>query len=164
MLLRLKMQYCTQPVGALQAAYCNHLCCYCRCSTACWCCWRGWASLSSWPLPSSFSSTSASHGAGTGMGTGRCMELKGSVSQDFRPPIFHDSDPTMPLINRLMCFRTRFRFRRDIRSQSLKNLTPPCAWPRSQIFRLSKSKIVLIIFSFMLDVLTPKRISPDSLR
>ena len=44
---------------------------------------------------------------------------KGSVSQDFRPPVFfHDSDPSRPLIKRLKYFRIRFRFRRDIRSQS----------------------------------------------
>ena len=51
-------------------------------------------------------------------------ELKGSVSHDFRPPFFHDSNPSRPLMNRLKYSRIRFRFRRDIQSQSLKNLTP----------------------------------------
>ena len=37
-------------------------------------------------------------------------ELKG----DFRPPVFHYSNPSEPLINRLKYFRIRFRFRRDI--------------------------------------------------
>ena len=47
--------------------------------------------------------------------------LKGSVSRDFRPPVFfHDSNPSGPLINRLKYFRIRFRFRRNIRSQSSK--------------------------------------------
>ena len=54
--------------------------------------------------------------------------FKGSVSRDFRPPFFvHDSNPSRPLINRLKYFRIRCRFRRDIRSQSSKNLTPQCA-------------------------------------
>ena len=42
-------------------------------------------------------------------------QLKGSVSQDFQPTFFHDSNPSRPLINRLIYFRIRFRFRRDIR-------------------------------------------------
>ena len=46
--------------------------------------------------------------------------FKGSVSQDFRPPIFHVSNPSGPLMNRLNYFRIRFRFRRDIRSQRSK--------------------------------------------
>ena len=39
--------------------------------------------------------------------------LKGSVWRDFRPLFwfFHDSNPSRPLINRLKCFRNRFRFR-----------------------------------------------------
>ena len=47
--------------------------------------------------------------------------LQGSVSRDFRPPVFfHDLNPSGPLINRLKYFRIRFRFRRDI--QILKKL------------------------------------------
>ena len=42
-------------------------------------------------------------------------QLKGSVSQDFQPTFFHDSNPSRPLINRRIYFRIRFRFRRDIR-------------------------------------------------
>ena len=45
-------------------------------------------------------------------------QLIGSVSRDFRPPFFNDSNPFGPLINRLKYFRMRFRFRRDFRSQS----------------------------------------------
>ena len=42
-------------------------------------------------------------------------ERKGSVSREFQPQFFHDSNPFGPLINRLEYFRTRFRFRRNIR-------------------------------------------------
>ena len=51
---------------------------------------------------------------------------------------FHDSNPSGSLINRVKYYRIRFQFRRDIRSQSSKK-----------------------VFSFMIDVFTPKRISPD---
>ena len=41
------------------------------------------------------------------------MGLKGSVSRDFLPPFFPDSNPFGPLINGLKYFRIWFRFRRD---------------------------------------------------
>ena len=44
-----------------------------------------------------------------------CLSVKGSVSRVFRPPFFHDSNPSRPLIDRLNYFRIRFRFHRDIR-------------------------------------------------
>ena len=57
----------------------------------------------------------------------KCI-IKGSVSRDFRPPVFsHDSNPSGPLINRLKYFRIQFQYRWDIKSQRLKNLTPRCA-------------------------------------
>ena len=39
------------------------------------------------------------------------MYLKGSVSRDFRPPFFHDSNASGPLINSVKYFRIWFRFR-----------------------------------------------------
>ena len=45
---------------------------------------------------------------------GKNATLKGSVSRDFLPPFFHDSNPSRPLINRLKYFRILFRFRRNI--------------------------------------------------
>ena len=43
------------------------------------------------------------------------MNIKGSVSRDFRPSVFfHDSYPSGPLINRVKYFRIRFQFRPDI--------------------------------------------------
>ena len=53
--------------------------------------------------------------------------LKGVCHEIFDIHFFHDSNPSRPLINRLKYFRIRFRFRRDIRSQSSKKSTPRCA-------------------------------------
>ena len=39
------------------------------------------------------------------------------VSRDFRPPVFYDSNPSGPLINKLKYFWIQFRFCRDIWSQ-----------------------------------------------
>ena len=44
--------------------------------------------------------------------------LKGVCHEIFDLQFFYDSNPSGPLINRLKYFRIRFRFRRDIRSQS----------------------------------------------
>ena len=71
-------------------------------------------------------------GAGAGaenLKNGRLREpcLKG-VSRDFRPPFFHDSNQSEPLINSLKYFRIRFRC--NIRLRSSKNSTPRCAWHR----------------------------------
>ena len=69
---------------------------------------------------------------------------------------FHDSNPPGPLLNRLKHFLTR--------SQSSKNSTPRCAWHREvKILGLAKQNLFLQIFSFMIDMFTPKRISPDCL-
>ena len=54
--------------------------------------------------------------------------IKGSVSRDFRPLFLsNDSNPSGPLMNRVNYFRIRFRFRRDILSQSSTNSTLRCA-------------------------------------
>ena len=45
------------------------------------------------------------------------LKFKGSVSRDFRPSFFHDSNLSGSLMNRLKFFRIRFQFCRDIRSQ-----------------------------------------------
>ena len=55
--------------------------------------------------------------------------FKGSVSRDFRPPFFHDSYPSGPLINRLKYFRILFfRFLRDIWSL----ICPDCPFKGNQ--------------------------------
>ena len=54
--------------------------------------------------------------------------IKGSVSRDFRPLFLsNDSNPSGPLMNRVNYFRIRFRFHRDILSQSSTNSTLRCA-------------------------------------
>ena len=55
------------------------------------------------------------------------MLSKGSVSWDFRPQFFHDSNPSRPLINRLKYFRIMFEF--------LKSSTV-CIPPRSQVIKI----------------------------
>ena len=62
--------------------------------------------------------------------------LKGVCHEIFDLHFFHDSKLSGPLINRIKYFRIRFRFCRDIQSQSSKNSTP-----QSQNFRLKKSKM-----------------------
>ena len=70
---------------------------------------------------------------------------------------FHVSNTSGPLINRLKYFQIWFQFRRDIRSQSLKNSTPRCAWHHGvKILGLANKKKFLILFSFTIDVFTPK--------
>ena len=60
--------------------------------------------------------------------------LKGSVSRDFRPPFFHDSNLSEPLKNSVLilsrCSITKFE----------KFDSVVCMTPRNQNFRLSKSK------------------------
>ena len=88
--------------------------------------------------------------------------MKRSVSRDFRPSFFYDSNPSRSLINRLKYFRIRFWFPQDIWSQISKNLNPQCASHRRiKILDLANQKKFLHIFSFILDVFTPKMISPD---
>ena len=88
--------------------------------------------------------------------------LKGNVSQDFRPSFFHDLNPSGPLRNRPKYFRILFWFRQDIQSRSSKNSTPQCAWHQGvNILGLANQIFFLEIFSFMIDVVTPKRISPN---
>ena len=61
-------------------------------------------------------------------------------------------------INRVMYFWIQFRFHQDIRSQSLKCLTPWCAWHLGvNILGLVKPLFIIKIFSFMIDMFTPKR-------
>ena len=68
---------------------------------------------------------------------------------------FHVSNPFGLLINRPKYFRIRFKFRLDIRSQSLKNSTLRCAWySGAQILGLAIKKKFLHIFSFMIDMFT----------
>ena len=75
---------------------------------------------------------------------------------------FHDSNPPELVINRLKYFRIKFRFPQEIRSQNSKNSTPWCAWHRGvKILGLANQNFFLHNFSFMIDVFTPKRISPD---
>ena len=84
------------------------------------------------------------------------------MSRDFWAPFFHDSNLSVPLMNRLKYFRIRFRFCWDIWSKSSKNSTPRCAWLQGVIILgLANQKNVLQIFSFMINVFPPKRISPD---
>ena len=52
-------------------------------------------------------------------------DLKVSVSRDFRPPFFEDSNPSGLLINRLKYFRIWFRFCRYIRSQNSISISTP---------------------------------------
>ena len=90
--------------------------------------------------------------------------LKGSVSRDFRPPffMFQIRIHLGPIQTVYFIFKFGFRFRKDIRSQSSKNSTPQCAWHHGvNILGLANLKNVLQIFSFMIDVFTPKRISLD---
>ena len=66
---------------------------------------------------------------------------------------FHDSNPSGPLINRLKYFRIWFR--KDIWSQSSKNLTPRCAWHREvKTLGIANQIVVFQIFSFMINVFT----------
>ena len=90
------------------------------------------------------------------------MCIKGSVSQDFRPQFISWFKPIWAPDKQVKYFRIVFRFRRDIRSQSLKNSTLQCAWHHVvKILGLENQNIFLQIFSFLIDVFTPKRISPD---
>ena len=68
---------------------------------------------------------------------GNRIWFKESVSRDFWLLFFfHDSNPSGPLINRVKNFRIRFRFH-------------------------VKPLFILLISSFMIELFTPKRISPD---
>ena len=49
-----------------------------------------------------------------------CFGGTGSVSRDFSPPFFHDSNPSGALTNMLKLFCIFFRFGQNIRSQSYK--------------------------------------------
>ena len=73
--------------------------------------------------------------------------LKGVCHKIFDLHFFHDSNPSRPLMKRLKYLRIRFWFRRDIRSQNSKNLTPQCAAHRGvKILGLDNQKNVLQIF------------------
>ena len=62
-------------------------------------------------------------------------------------------------MNRLKYVQIRFQFRRDIWSQSSKNLTSRCAWHCGvKILGLANQKNFHQIFSFMIEVFTSKRI------
>ena len=88
--------------------------------------------------------------------------LKGVCHEIFDLHFFHDSNTSRPLISRLKYLWIRFRFRQDIKSQSSQNLTLWCTCHRGiKILGLANQNIFLQIFSFMIDVFTPKRISPD---
>ena len=82
--------------------------------------------------------------------------LKEVCHEIFDLNLFNDLNPSGPLIHRLKHFRILFWFCWDILSQISKNRLWVCMSPGSQ-----NLKFCLQIFSFMLDVLTPKRISPD---
>ena len=79
--------------------------------------------------------------------------LKGVCHEIFHLYFCSDSNPSGPLINRVKYFRIRSWFRRDIRLQSSK-----C---EVKMLGLANKKMFLQIFSFMIGVFTPKRISPD---
>ena len=87
--------------------------------------------------------------------------LKGVCQKIFDLHFFHDLNPFGFLINRPKYFQISFRFRWDIRSQSLKNSTPRCAWHRGvKIFCLANKKNFFQFFSLMIYMFIPKRISP----
>ena len=99
-------------------------------------------------------------------------QLKGVCHEIFDLYFFDDSNLSGPLINRLVYFRIWFRFRQDIRSQSLKNSTPQCAWHRGvKIFGSVNQINFLQIFSFMIYafikgflLIVPLRATRDSQR
>ena len=83
------------------------------------------------------------------------------MSRDFQPPFCHDSTPFGLLINRLHYFQTWFRF---FPRYPIPNWSPRCAAHRwDKKFVLINQYFILQILSFMIDVFTPKRISPDCL-
>ena len=63
---------------------------------------------------------------------------------------FHDSTPFGPLINRLKYFRIQF-----LRCAAHR-------WDKKTMFSINQN-FMLQFFSFMIDVFTPKSISPDCL-
>ena len=77
-----------------------------------------------------------------------CSYLKGSVSQDFQPPFFYNSNPSRPLINRLKYFRIQFQFPRDIRifkklwgvHPSAESSSDVCILPCSQGLRCASHR------------------------
>ena len=76
--------------------------------------------------------------------------------------LFHDSNPSGPLINMLKYFRIEFRLRRDIRSQSSKISTPWCSSNCGvKILVLANKIFFLQTYSYMIELFTPKRISPE---
>ena len=86
--------------------------------------------------------------------------VKGSVSRDFRPLFFYDSNPSGPLINRPKYFRIRFSVSISPRYSITKFKKFDFA-VCIKILVLADRKIFLQIFSFMIGVFTPKRIAPD---
>ena len=58
------------------------------------------------------------------------------MSRDFWPPVFHDSNPSRPLINRLKNFRIRFRFHRDIWIFKKLRGVHPSQWLRGHRVRV----------------------------
>ena len=80
------------------------------------------------------------------------MSLKGVCHMIFDLHFFHDLNPSSPLINRLKYFRIRFRFFRDIRSQSSKKSTLRCASHCGvKILVLAIQIFVLQIFTYMIE-------------
>ena len=71
--------------------------------------------------------------------------------------LFHDSNPSGPLINRFKCFWIIFLFRRIF---DHKVVSAVRSTPQSLTIFLTKSTYFKI-FSFMTDVFTPERISPE---
>ena len=73
--------------------------------------------------------------------------LKGVCHEILDLKFFYDSNPSEPLINRLKYFQIRFRFCRDIPSQSSKNSTLWCACHRGvKILGLANQNFFLQIF------------------
>ena len=72
---------------------------------------------------------------------------------------FHDMNPSRPLINKHKYFRIQFRYS----VTKFENFdSSVCMTPWSQNFKFSKSTFyTFILFSLMIDVFAPKRISPD---
>ena len=84
------------------------------------------------------------------------------MPQEFGLHFFHDSNLSGPLINRLKFFRIGFEFAEifdyKVRNIQLRSVHDTA---ESTFFGLANKIFFLKIFSFMIDVVTPKRISLD---
>ena len=88
------------------------------------------------------------------------MIFKGSVSWDFRPPFFSWFNPIWALDKQAKVF-SNFDFAKIFKYKVISTLRAAHRWDQN-IFLINQ-RFILQIFSFMMDVFNPKRISHNCL-